>query len=292
MPAPPSPRSAASAARTPPRGPAPGRSRHAGCERKALRLRARRPASPRASPSASSPETWGCPPSSLPLDTVIFQSGVELRQTDFGSTLTMINDIPTSPDGSACAFRRAPTHITRRRSRCSGRRRETGNSFSRNPTRSATRPLPSRRASTRAGDGYRCRSARGPYRPHRLRGPPVSRRSSAPRSARRAHPPGRKAADDDGDQADGRRGRDPGGERLRPPVEFGVDFDLFSLACPDAQFQAGALPQTSWSGRRCASSPLLTVPPRGPVAILSENRATRPRGWVWTCAGEGCSWKN
>ena len=120
-----------------------------------------------------------------------------------------------------------------------------------------------------AGDGYRPRITAPPYTPTNCAAVPFSPEFSAKIGATGFTSPGTKppittsikqTADEAGIQE----------AIVYPPVEIGADTDLFALACPDATFQAGACPESSIIGSALASTPLLTVPLEGPVAIVQK----------------------
>ena len=182
----------------------------------------------------------------------------QLRQTDFGLN-TVINDIPNH-DKSIPATRRSPPghHALRDRP-------GAGKPFMRNPTSCtpATTNFSAVPYSGADGTGQASFTPTGcdsvPF------SPTFSARVGAPgQTAAQSHPPVSTAIDQDAGEAGLRNAT-----VLLPP-NFSAELNVLSQTCAQADFDAGNCPANSVVGTAIATSPLLTEPLTGPVALITN----------------------
>ncbi|MDX6616971.1 MAG: hypothetical protein QOD60_2062 [Solirubrobacterales bacterium] len=197
-------------------------------------------------------------PLPLPLGQIILQSAVQLRQTDFGLN-TVINGIPNTTLASG------DTTITSQDITLYGTAPGTGKPFMRNPsscTPATTNfsAVPYSGADATAQDSFTptgCGSE--PF------SPTFSARVGGPgQTAAQSHPPVSTAIDQDVGEAGLQNAT-----VLLPP-NFSAELNVLSQTCAQADFDAGNCPANSIVGSAIATSPLLTEPLQGPVALITN----------------------
>ncbi len=208
------------------------------------------------------------PPPGLPLDPVILQSGAVLRTSDFGLD-TVINNIPNmtpSPIGPL------PTHINSQTITLFGIAPGTGKGFSRNPTQCTPKTV------TFSATPYTGTPGEGsapPYTPTNCAAVPFSPEFTAKLGAPGFTAPStrppittsiKQTADEAGIQ----------NTVVFLPGILGADPSLFTSACELSSFNAGTCPDISIIGSALASTPLLSVPLEGPVAIVQQPGTSVP----------------
>ena len=209
------------------------------------------------------------PLSSLILPPVILQSGVQLRQSDFGLN-TIVNDIPNSATLIGGTPLAVPISITAMDLGLFGVAPGTGKPFLRNPTSctphqavffgdSHSAPTTTFSASAPAFTPTGCDSL--PF------SPTLSARVGAPGSTS----PGRKPTNvtTSIDQADGEAGLLRAQVQV-PNNDLVPDANLLGSQCDPAAFLASACPSNTVVGSATAASPLLTQPLSGPVEMVAN----------------------
>ena len=186
------------------------------------------------------------------------QSAVELRQTDFGLN-TVINDIPNT------TILPGDTTITSQDITLYGTAPGTGKPFMRNPT-SCTPATTNFSAVPYSGADATGQASFTPTGCGSLPfSPTFSARVGAPgQTAAQSHPPVSTAIDQDNGEAGLRNAT-----VLLPP-NFSAELNVLSQTCDQAAFDTGNCPANSIVGSAIATSPLLTEPLQGPVALISN----------------------
>ena len=207
------------------------------------------------------------PLNTLILPPVILQSGVQVRQTDFGLD-TIVNNVPNSAvliGGTPVAV---PIGISSMDLTLFGIAPGTGKPFLRNPTSCA--PL----HATFTAVPYSGTTGTGQATPFTLTGCsslPFSPTFSATLDVSKRRAAGEKptlttAIDQDNGEAGLRDAK------VFIPPAMGADLSRLTpdQACLQADFAAGTCPQVAVLGSALATSPLLTAPLSGPVFLLDN----------------------
>jgi hypothetical protein len=229
----------------------------------------------------------------LPLGQIILQSGVQLRQTDFGLN-TVINDIPNTTVVSG------DTTINSQDITLYGTAPGTGKPFMRNPTSCTPATTNFSAVPYTGADG----TGQDSFTPTGCGSEPFSPTFSAHvgapgQTAAQSHPPVSTAIDQDNGEAGLQNAT-----VLLPP-NFSAELNVLSQTCAQTDFDAGNCPANSVVGSAIATSPLLTAPLQGPVSLITnpglpkvglDLRGTLPLkltgGFVITPSGTGVRFQN
>jgi hypothetical protein len=194
----------------------------------------------------------------LPLGQIILQSAVQLRPTDFGLN-TIINDIPNTTVVAG------DTTINSQDITLYGTAPGTGKPFMRNPT-SCTPATSNFSAVPYSGSDATGQASFTPTNCGALPFSPTfsARVGAAGQTAPQSHPPVTTAIDQDNGEAGLRNAT------VFLPPNLSADINALSATCAQADFDAGNCPANSITGTAVATSPLLTEPLTGPVALITN----------------------
>jgi len=209
------------------------------------------------------------PLNALILPPVIIQSGVQLRQTDFGLD-TIVNNVPNSATLISLGGSGVPVPISIGAMDLSlfGTAPGTGKPFLRNPTSCAPR-----HAAFQAVP-YTGSTAIGQAPPFTLTGCgslPFSPRFSATLDVPTRQTAGEKPTLTTSiDQSDGEAGLQDA--KVFIPPDMGADLSRLTpdQVCSQSDFAAGSCPSVAVLGSALATSPLLTAPLSGPVYLVDN----------------------
>jgi hypothetical protein len=192
------------------------------------------------------------------LSPIILQSGVELRQTDFGLD-TVINGIPNT------SLLPGDTTIVSQDITLFGVAPGTGRPFMRNPT-SCTPKTTNFSAVPYSGASGNGQASFTPTNCGALTfSPAFSARLGGPgQNAPLGKPPVTTAIDQDADEAGLQKAA------VILPPELGVDLVQLNEICSLADFAAATCPANTVVGSAIATSPLLTQPLSGPVVLVQQ----------------------
>jgi hypothetical protein len=234
-------------------------------------------------PQAGEPARFGIALHALPITVpvlgdvlvppIILQSGVKLRQTDFGLD-TVIEDIPNTAEVLSLGgvpLLTAPIDITSMEVGLLGEAPGTGKPFLRNPTSC----VPAH--ATFTADSYTGSTATTPvtansspdFTPTGCGNLPFSptfsaRMGSPGQNAPLGKPPVSTVIEQDAGEAGLAQA-----EVLLPP-DLGVDLAQLNESCPLDVFNAAACPPNTVIGSAVATSPLITQPLTGPVVLVQQ----------------------
>jgi hypothetical protein len=222
------------------------------------------------------PARFGIRLSALPLDLpilgevllppIILQSGVELRQTDFGLD-TVINGIPNT--ATLLDLLGIPITVPIDITAMDVTLRGSGPEFSRNPTSCSLKTTNFSATSYSGATTVTPATGQASYTPTNCAAVPFSPTFSA-------------TAGGAGQTAQGQLttvstaiDQDPGEAGLKDavvltPPDFGPNIAALNDTCSPADFQAGNCSQASEVGSALATSPLLTQPLAGPVVLIDQ----------------------
>jgi hypothetical protein len=209
------------------------------------------------------------PLSGLILPPVILQSGVQLRQTDFGLS-TVVNDIPDSAVLIGGLPLTVPISITSMDLSLFGTAPGTGKPFLRNPT-SCTPHHTAFFGNSHAAPGTSFSANAPAFTPTGCANLPFGPAFSA-RVGGKGHTAAGRIPTNASTSID--QGPTEAGllkaQVAVPPADLAPNFGLISQSCPADGFQAGSCAPSSVVGSATASSPLLTQPLTGNVMLVQS----------------------
>ncbi len=217
----------------------------------------------------SLPITLPPPLDEVLLPPIIIQSGVQLRGSDFGLD-TVINDLPNTATVLSLGgipLVPVPVHLTSMDLTLLGGAGMPPRPFMRNPT-SCTTATTNFTADSYTAPGTTVTGSAS-FTPTNCGAQPFSptfspRLGAAGQTAAQSHPPVSTAIDQDVGEAGLRNAT-----VLLPP-NLSAELNVLSQTCDQAAFDAGNCPPNSIVGSAIATSPLLTEPLQGPVALIAN----------------------